>query len=76
MLVYRRQRGATPISLQYWVVLHAGVNVSTGATLQPTQCRLNVGPVVFVVFLYRRQCFNYASDTYLLALPVWSTGQS
>ena len=31
---------------------------------------------IFMSFLFRLQCSNYASDTYLLALPVRSTGQS
>ena len=31
---------------------------------------------IFMVFLYRLQCFNYASEAYLLALPVRCTDQS
>ena len=31
---------------------------------------------IFMMFLYRLQCFNYACEAHLLALPVRSTGQS
>ena len=44
MLVHRRRRRRLPTPIQYWVVLHSDVSVSTEHTLQPVQCWLNVGP--------------------------------